>query len=74
MKQKLIKGFKEQHSLGDIASYLIDKLAEKKQGSWLCLIKPAQKQIGLSFHSTSQLVLSFAANDIEYEVQINKTS
>jgi len=74
MKDKLIEGFKEQQSFGDTASFLIDTLEEKKGGSWLCLIKPAQVQLGLSFHSTSQLVLSFKAFDIEYEVQINKTS
>ena len=40
MKSNLIQGLQEQDSLGDVASYLIDKLEEKKGGSWLCLIKP----------------------------------
>lgn len=74
MKEKLIQGFQQQTSLGDIACVIIDELEEKEGGSWMCLIKPAQAQVGLSFHSTAQLVLSFKANDIEYEVQINKTS
>ena len=72
-KKNLAKAFREQKSLGDISCYVIDRLEEKNDGSWLCLIKPAQIQVGMSFHSTAQLVLTFEADGIQYEVQINMT-
>ena len=50
-KEKLIHGFENKSNMGDIACSIIDELEEKEGGSWLCLIKPAQMQVGLSFHS-----------------------
>ena len=72
--ESIIKNFSVRKSLGDVSCAIIDELEEKEGGTWLCLIKPASKQLGLSFHSTAQLVFSFNANDIDYEVQINQTS
>ena len=58
-KEKLISGFEEQKSFGAISSHMIEELERKYDGSWLCLVKPAQMQLGLSFHSSAQLILQF---------------
>ena len=57
-KQALIDGFAKGVSLRDVARCVKDSMLAKNGGNWLCVIKPGQAEVGLSFHQSKILQAS----------------
>ena len=49
-KQALIDGFSKGVSLRDVARTVKNQMSAKNGGNWLCVIKPNDIEVGLSFH------------------------
>ena len=69
-KQALVDGFAKGVSLRDVSRSVKNMMYDKNGGNWLCVIKPSDVEVGLSFHQARVLQPSFTWNRMRYQVMI----
>ena len=73
IKALLIEGFREKDCLFEISLYVTQKVQEKQSGKWMCLITPAEIELGLTFVSNNYLKLEFEKDTISYRITVCET-
>ena len=65
-KQALVDGFTRGFSLRDVSRSVKNSMSQKNGGNWLCVIKPSEVEVGLSFHQCRVIQPSFVWDSQRY--------
>ena len=73
--EKIVEGFGEKKSLGELAEFLRDQMRARLQGgNWLCFIVPTTSMHDIAWHYDSRtLQLGFSRDGVEYDLVLSQT-
>ena len=73
-KEVLCQGFKASQQVGEVASYVCDKMRYRQGGNWFCYILTAKAMRCISWHDDGMILkLGFKREGVEYKVSISRT-